>query len=78
MEWWKTAAPLIGVVLGIVGTLIGQALSDRRTSRRDRLRTAEEAKIRLHAERVSIQRESIMEIQHGLEAVWAVGSVAPD
>ncbi|MFF0704971.1 hypothetical protein ACFYVC_32180 [Streptomyces tendae] len=75
MEWWKTIAPLVGVVLGSLGTLLGQKLSDSRTLRRDRLLAKEEAKERLAAERTALQRESIMEIQHALEARMAVNSV---
>ncbi|MFE1463949.1 hypothetical protein ACFW6M_22940 [Streptomyces nigra] len=71
MEWWKTIAPLVGVVLGSLGTLMGQKLADTRTLRRDRILAQEEAKIRLRAERVSLQREAIIEIQHGLEAIMA-------
>ncbi|WP_328881795.1 hypothetical protein [Streptomyces sp. NBC_00299] len=71
MEWWKTIAPLVGVVLGSVGTLLGQKLADTRSLRRDRILAQEEAKLRLRAERVTLQRETIIEIQHGLEAVMA-------
>ncbi|MFF8963524.1 hypothetical protein ACF1BK_12360 [Streptomyces globisporus] len=77
MEWWKTIAPLVGVVLGSLGTLLGQKLSDSRTLRRDRLLAKEEAKIRLAAERVTLQREAIMEIQHGLEGIMAAHELAP-
>ncbi|MCZ0205790.1 hypothetical protein AB0F45_20180 [Streptomyces achromogenes] len=77
MEWWKTIAPLVGVVLGSLGTLLGQKLSDARTLRRDRLLAQEEAKARLAAERVTLQREAIMEIQHGLEGVMAASELAP-
>ncbi|MCD9592328.1 hypothetical protein [Streptomyces sp. 8ZJF_21] len=71
MEWWKTVAPLVGVVLGSLGTLLGQKLADTRSLRRDRILAQEEAKLRLRAERITLQREAIMEIQHGLEAVMA-------
>ncbi|MFE2377355.1 hypothetical protein [Streptomyces sp. NPDC059398] len=71
MEWWKTIAPLVGVILGSLGTLLGQKLSDGRTLRRDRLLAKEEAKERLAAERVTLQRETIMEIQQALEGVMA-------
>ncbi|MYR56320.1 hypothetical protein GTY54_08695 [Streptomyces sp. SID625] len=74
MEWWKTIAPLVGVVLGSLGTLLGQKLSDGRTLRRDRLLAKEEAKERLAAERVTLQREAVMQIQHALEGVMAANS----
>ncbi|RZU45585.1 hypothetical protein EV284_0224 [Streptomyces sp. BK022] len=77
MEWWKTIAPLVGVVLGILGTLVGQKLSDSRTLRRDRLLAQEEAKIRLAAERATLQREAIMEIQHALEGSMAANQLPP-
>ncbi|MFJ8464037.1 hypothetical protein [Streptomyces swartbergensis] len=77
MEWWKTIAPLVGVVLGSLGTLLGQKLSDARTLRRDRLLAQEEAKIRLAAERATLQREAIMEIQHALEGSMAANELPP-
>lgn len=77
MEWWKTIAPLVGVVLGSLGTLLGQKLSDARTLRRDRLIAQEEARSRLAVERVTLQREAIMEIQHALEGVMAANELAP-
>ncbi|MFD3849227.1 hypothetical protein ACFWVB_25455 [Streptomyces microflavus] len=75
MEWWKTIAPLVGVVLGSLGTLLGQKLSDSRTLRRDRMLAKEEAKIRLAAERATLQREAIMEIQHALESSMAANEL---
>lgn len=74
MEWWKTIAPLVGVALGSLGTLLGQRLADTRSLRRDRILAHVEAKLRLRAERVTLQREAIIEIQHGLEAVMAANS----
>ncbi|MEU8347692.1 hypothetical protein AB0C74_38845 [Spirillospora sp. NPDC048832] len=77
MEWWKTIAPLVGVVLGSLGTLLGQKLSDARTLRRDRLVAQEEARNRLAAERVTLQREAIMAVQHALESVMMANELAP-
>ncbi|MGY1453749.1 hypothetical protein [Streptomyces sp. SS8] len=75
MEWWKTIAPLVGVVLGSLGTLLGQKLSDIRTLRRDRLLAREEAMMRLTSERATLQREAIMEIQHALESSMAANEL---
>ncbi|MCP9990032.1 hypothetical protein LUX09_05290 [Streptomyces albogriseolus] len=75
MEWWKTIAPLVGVVLGSLGTLLGQKLSDTRTLRRDRILAQEEAKVRQATERAALQREAIIEIQHALEGSLAANSV---
>ncbi|MFG3200057.1 hypothetical protein ACGFYT_28460 [Streptomyces sp. NPDC048208] len=77
MECWKAIAPLVGVVLGSLGTLLGQKLSDTRTLRPDRLLAQEEAKFRLATERAALQREAIMEIQHGLEGIMAANELAP-
>ncbi|MEE1928162.1 hypothetical protein V1J52_08130 [Streptomyces sp. TRM 70351] len=62
-------------VLGSLGTLLGQKLSDTRTLRRDRLLAQEEAKVRLAAERATLQREAIMEIQHALEGSMAANEL---
>ncbi|RRQ75551.1 hypothetical protein CQW39_26615 [Streptomyces griseofuscus] len=77
MEWWKTIAPLVGVVLGGLGTLLGQKLSDARTLRRDRLLAREDAKVRLAAERATLQREAIIEIQRAFEGNMAANDLPP-
>ncbi|WP_405939911.1 hypothetical protein OG338_27525 [Streptomyces sp. NBC_00726] len=67
MEWWKTIAPLVGVILGSVGTLLAQKLSDGRALRRDKFLAEQEAKARYRSEWVMLQRETYIDLQRALE-----------
>lgn len=67
MEWRKTIAPLVGVVLGSVGTLLAQKLSDGRALRRDRFLAEQEGKARYRAEWVTLRRETCMDLPRALE-----------
>ncbi|MCX5419940.1 hypothetical protein [Streptomyces sp. NBC_00078] len=67
MEWWKTIAPLVGVILGSFGTLLAQKFSDGRALRRDRFLAEQEAKARYRAEWVTLRRETYMDLQRALE-----------
>lgn len=68
---WTSIAPLVGVLVGSVLTLVGQWLTDARAVRRDRLIAEREAEQRHKTDWVLLRRETIVELQVSLELIWA-------